>query len=58
MNKARWFFRRKSGYMSPYTLRFVIYVIRANPKRGLPLDPVFIRIGKRFIQVTRGTRSS
>jgi len=52
MNDARWFFRRKTGYMSPYLFRTVIRIIRTYPKRGLPLDPVFLRIGKRYIGIT------
>ena len=53
---ARWFFRRKSGYMSPYLLRTVLRVIVAYSRSGIALDPVFVRIGQRYIMIWKGTK--
>lgn len=53
---SRWFFRRKSGYMSPYLLRTLLRIVVSYPKRGLPLDPVFLRLGKRYTMIWKGTR--
>lgn len=55
-HESRWFFRRKSGYMSPYLLRTVLMIVRTYPRRGLPLDPIFLRIGKRYFLVWKGTK--
>jgi len=54
--KARWFFRRKSGYMSPYLLRTVIRVVVLYQRQQRPLDPVFVRVGKRYIMVWKGNK--
>lgn len=54
--RARWYFQRKSGYMSPYLLTQLISIVLTYPRRGLPLDPVFIRIGKRYIMLWKGTK--
>ena len=53
---ARWFFRRKSGYMSPYLLRTLLRIVVSYPGRGLSLDPVFIRLGKKYIMIWKGTK--
>ena len=55
-SKARWFFRRKSGYMSPYLLRTVLRIVVLYRLRGIPLDPVFVRVGQRYIMIWKGNK--
>ena len=55
-SEARWFFRRKSGYMSPYLLRTVVRIIAIYRRKQRPLDPVFVRVGKRYFMIWKGTK--
>lgn len=55
MYQSRFFFKRKSGYMSPYKLRQALEIIRTYPGRGLPLAPLYVRVGRRYIRLTKGS---
>ena len=54
--KARWFFRRKTGYMSPYQFRTVLRVVTSYPHRHLAIDPIYMRVGKSYIKVWKGNK--
>ena len=54
--KARWFFRRKSGYMSPYLLRTVLRIVVSYQRRQIPLDPIYVRIGERYLRLWKGNK--
>jgi hypothetical protein len=52
--RSRFYFRRKTGYMSGYYWRTVLNILRTHPDRGIPIADLYIRIGWTAFRIRRG----
>lgn len=52
--RSRFYFRRKTGYMSGYHWTDVIHFLRTYSGRGIPIADLYVRVGWTAFLIRRG----